>query len=113
MLRDLADAQVIKEISVKEHHGNSMFSVGDAMFTPIRRNISIVFAAHQTDDEYRRPKFVGLGMDELGYIIKPEFFAPAPLHAAKYPTGMSPGVEAEHNDEGAGRTDRRQPINFK
>jgi hypothetical protein len=42
------------------------------------------------------PKFVlGLGQDELGYILKPEFFeANTTLYATPYLTGMSPGREA-------------------
>jgi hypothetical protein len=42
------------------------------------------------------PKFVlGLGQDELGYILKPDFFDPGTkLHAAPYLTSMSPGKEA-------------------
>lgn len=42
------------------------------------------------------PKFIlGLGMDELGYIIKPEFFREGTtLHASKYLKSMSPGKEA-------------------
>ncbi len=42
------------------------------------------------------PKFIlGLGMDELGYIIKPEFFQEGTtLHASKYLKSMSPGKDA-------------------
>lgn len=42
------------------------------------------------------PKFIlGLGMDELGYILKPEFFKEGTtLHAAKYLRSMSPGEQA-------------------
>lgn len=42
------------------------------------------------------PKFIlGLGMDELGYILKPEFFEEGTtLHAAKYLKSMSPGEQA-------------------
>ena len=42
------------------------------------------------------PKFViGLGLDAMGYILKPEYFDPEnDLPHAEYLTRMSPGKEA-------------------
>ena len=73
------------------------FSIGSAVFATHPGETS-PFYSFATKELMRNkgPKFVlGLGQDELGYILKSEFFDPATtLHAAPYLTSMSPGKEA-------------------
>ncbi|MBX3255133.1 MAG: neutral/alkaline non-lysosomal ceramidase N-terminal domain-containing protein [Chitinophagaceae bacterium] len=98
LLRDLATARVIKrDISEGTPTEIAWFSVGDAMFATHPGETSPLYSLHTKQMmNTSGPRFIlGLGMDELGYIIKPDFFAPGTrLHAAAYLTSMSPGMEA-------------------
>ncbi|HRQ50586.1 MAG TPA: neutral/alkaline non-lysosomal ceramidase N-terminal domain-containing protein, partial [Agriterribacter sp.] len=73
------------------------FTIGNAVFATHPGETSPLYAfATKKLMTNKGPKFVlGLGQDELGYILKPAFFDPGTqLHAAPYLTGMSPGEEA-------------------
>ncbi|HTN08152.1 neutral/alkaline non-lysosomal ceramidase N-terminal domain-containing protein [Agriterribacter sp.] len=73
------------------------FTIGNAAFATHPGETSPLYAfATKKLMTNKGPKFViGLGQDELGYILKPDFFEPgAKLHAAPYLTGMSPGEQA-------------------
>ncbi|MBX2921491.1 MAG: neutral/alkaline non-lysosomal ceramidase N-terminal domain-containing protein [Chitinophagaceae bacterium] len=96
--KSLAAASVIKrDIGDGTPTEIAWFSIGEAMFATHPGETSPLYS-HRTKQlmSTEGPKFVlGLGMDEVGYIIKPDFFAPdTRLHAAAYLTGMSPGKEA-------------------
>ncbi|HRO44222.1 neutral/alkaline non-lysosomal ceramidase N-terminal domain-containing protein [Agriterribacter sp.] len=73
------------------------FTIGNAVFAthPGETSPLYAFATKQLMTN-NGPKFIiGLGQDELGYILKPDFFEPGTrLHAAPYLTGMSPGEAA-------------------
>ena len=72
------------------------FSVGDAQFAthPGETAPAFTWATEELMDS--GPKFVlGLGLDQLGYILKPEYFDdPEAIPHAKYLTSMSPGPDA-------------------
>ncbi len=73
------------------------FSIGDASFVTHPGESSPLYSIESKKlMRNKGPKFVlGLGMDELGYLLKEEFFEPGTkLHAAPYLTGMSPGRDA-------------------
>ena len=73
------------------------FSIGNAVFATHPGETSPLYSfATKALMTNNGPKFViGLGLDELGYILKPDFFDPlTKLHAAPYLTGMSPGESA-------------------
>lgn len=97
-LKDLAAASVIKrDIGDGTPTEIAWFSIGDAMFATHPGETSPLYSLNTKKlMKTNGPKFIlGLGMDELGYIIKPEFFIPGtPLHAAAYLTSMSPGKDA-------------------
>lgn len=97
-LKDLAAASVIKrDIGEGTPTEIAWFSVGNAMFATHPGETSPLYSLETKRMMHTNgPKFVlGLGMDELGYIIKPEFFSSdTKLHAAKYLTSMSPGKDA-------------------
>ncbi|MCW5926907.1 MAG: neutral/alkaline non-lysosomal ceramidase N-terminal domain-containing protein [Chitinophagaceae bacterium] len=86
--RDIADG-VLTEIV--------WFSIGDATFVTHPGESSPLYSIESKKlMRNKGPKFVlGLGMDELGYLLKEEFFEPGTkLHAAPYLTSMSPGRDA-------------------
>jgi hypothetical protein len=73
------------------------FSIGNAVFATHPGETSPLFSFNTKKlMKNTGPKFIiGLGMDELGYIIKPAFFTPGcTLHATPYLISMSPGKEA-------------------
>ena len=73
------------------------FSLGDAQFvTHPGETVPAYSLQSKALMKLRGPKFViGLGMDALGYILKPTFFNPADsLPHAEYLTGMSVDKEA-------------------
>ncbi len=73
------------------------FSIGNAIFATHPGETSPLFSFNTKQlMKNDGPKFIiGLGMDELGYIIKPAFFIPgSTLHATPYLISMSPGKEA-------------------
>lgn len=95
---DLAAAGVIKR-DIAEGVLTEMvwFSIGDATFVTHPGESSPLYSLESKKlMRNKGPRFVlGLGMDELGYLLKPEFFEPGTsLHAAPYLTGMSPGRNA-------------------
>jgi Neutral/alkaline non-lysosomal ceramidase, N-terminal len=72
------------------------FAVGDAQFATHPGETAPAFTWATEDLMDSGPKFVlGLGLDELGYIIKPEYFDdPSAIPHAEYLTSMSPGRDA-------------------
>lgn len=73
------------------------FNIGNAVFATHPGETSPLFSFNTKQlMKNDGPKFIiGLGMDELGYIIKPDFFVPGcTLHATPYLISMSPGKEA-------------------
>ncbi len=96
--RDLAAAGVInRDISDGILTEIAWLSIGEATFVTHPGESSPLYSLESKKlMKNKGPKFViGLGMDELGYIIKPAFFeAGTTLHAAAYLTSMSPGKEA-------------------
>ncbi|MGN6437360.1 MAG: neutral/alkaline non-lysosomal ceramidase N-terminal domain-containing protein [Agriterribacter sp.] len=97
-LKELAKASVIKRDIVEGTPTEiAWFSIGEAMFATHPGESSPLYSLNtKSMMKTTGPKFVlGLGLDELGYIIKPEFFTPGTkLHAASYLTSMSPGKNA-------------------
>lgn len=96
--RQMTAAGIIKrDISDGTPTEIAWFSIGNAVFATHPGETSPLYAfATKRLMTTNGPKFViGLGQDELGYILKPDFFEPGTkLHAAPYLTGMSPGEEA-------------------
>lgn len=73
------------------------FSIGEAMFaTHPGETVPAMSLATKKLMNTKGPKFVmGLGMDALGYILKPEFFdKEKKIPHAEYLCGMSVGIEA-------------------
>lgn len=73
------------------------FNIGNATFATHPGETSPLYGLATKRMMLREgPKCVlGLGQDELGYIIKPGFFEPGTtLYATPYLTSMSPGREA-------------------
>jgi hypothetical protein len=97
-LKQMAAAGIIRrDISEGTPTELAWFSIGNAVFATHPGETSPLYSfATKKLMTNKGPKFVlGLGQDELGYILKPEFFDPATkLHAAPYLTSMSPGKEA-------------------
>lgn len=97
-LKQLAAARVIKrDIGEGTPTEIAWFSIGEAMFATHPGETSPLYSLNtKALMKTSGPKFVlGLGLDELGYIIKPEFFTSGTkLHAASYLTSMSPGKNA-------------------
>ena len=97
-LKQMAAAGIIRrDISEGTPTEVAWFSIGSAVFATHPGETSPLYSfATKKLMTNKGPKFVlGLGQDELGYILKPEFFDPATkLHAAPYLTSMSPGKEA-------------------
>ena len=98
MFLQLAGAGVIKrDMGEGTPTEVAWFSIGNATFATHPGETSPLYAfATKKLMTGGGPKFVlGLGQDELGYILKPEFFeANTTLYATPYLTGMSPGREA-------------------
>lgn len=96
--KQLAAAGVVnRDISDGTPTEIAWFSIGNAVFATHPGETSPLYSfATKKLMKNNGPKFViGLGLDELGYILKPEFFDPlTKLHAAPYLTGMSPGESA-------------------
>lgn len=94
----LAESGVInRDVSDGTPTEIAWFSIGNAVFATHPGETSPVFAyATKRLMKTTGPKFIiGLGQDELGYILKPDFFKPGTrLHAAGYLTSMSPGEKA-------------------
>jgi hypothetical protein len=93
----LAAAGVIKRnISSTTTTEMAWFKIGEAQFIthPGETPPAYSFASKKLMGE--GPKFViGLGLDAMGYILKPEYFDPdTNLPHAEYLTRMSPGKEA-------------------
>ena len=93
----LAAAGVIKrKISTTTTTEMAWFSIGEAQFIthPGETPPAYSFASKKLMSD--GPKFViGLGLDAMGYILKPEYFDPnTDLPHAEYLTRMSPGIEA-------------------
>ena len=97
-LKQLATAGIIsRDISEGTPTEIAWFSIGNAVFATHPGETSPLYSfATKKLMTNKGPKFIlGLGQDELGYILKPEFFDPVTkLHAATYLTGMSPAKEA-------------------
>ncbi|MCP4642648.1 MAG: alkaline ceramidase [bacterium] len=72
------------------------FSVGDAQFATHPGETAPAFTWQTEELMDTGPKFVlGLGLDELGYILKPEYFDQTDeIKFAEYLTAMSPGRES-------------------
>jgi len=93
----LSAAGVIKrDISNTTTTEMAWFSIGEAQFIthPGETPPAYSFASKNLMGD--GPKFViGLGLDAMGYILKPEYFEPnTDLPHAEYLTRMSPGSEA-------------------
>ena len=93
----LSAAGVIKrDISNTTTTEMAWFSIGEAQFIthPGETPPAYSFASKKLMSD--GPKFViGLGLDAMGYILKPEYFDPdTDLPHAEYLTRMSPGIEA-------------------
>lgn len=97
-LKQLAAANVIKrDIAEGTLTEVAWFSVGEASFATHPGETSPLYSLETKNlMQTKGPKFVlGLGMDELGYILNPDFFKEdTKLHAAGYLTSMSPGPDA-------------------
>ncbi len=97
-LKQMAAAGIIRrDIGEGTPTEIAWFSIGSAVFATQPGETSPLYSFETKKLMTNKgPKFVlGLGQDELGYILKPEFFDPGTkLHAAPYLTGMSPGKEA-------------------
>ncbi|HRP57723.1 neutral/alkaline non-lysosomal ceramidase N-terminal domain-containing protein [Agriterribacter sp.] len=97
-LEQMAAAGIIRrDISDGTPTEIAWFSIGNAIFATHPGETSPMYSfATKKLMTNKGPKFVlGLGQDELGYILKPEFFDPdTKLHAAPYLTSMSPGKKA-------------------
>ncbi|HRP30802.1 MAG TPA: neutral/alkaline non-lysosomal ceramidase N-terminal domain-containing protein [Agriterribacter sp.] len=96
--KQLAAAGVVnRDISDGTPTEIAWFNIGNAMFAthPGETSPAYSFATKQLMTN-KGPRFIiGLGQDELGYILKPEFFEPGTqLYAAPYLTSMSPGEKA-------------------
>ncbi|MBI4559008.1 MAG: neutral/alkaline non-lysosomal ceramidase N-terminal domain-containing protein [Candidatus Hydrogenedentes bacterium] len=71
------------------------FSIGPAQFATHPGESAPVFSNQTKALMDTGPKFVlGLGFDELGYIIKPAFFQNSTIPHSEYLTSMSPGPDA-------------------
>lgn len=93
----LSEAGIIKrDISTTTTTEIAWFKIGEAQFIthPGETPPAYSHASKKLMDE--GPKFViGLGLDAMGYILKPEYFEPeTDLPHAEYLTRMSPGKEA-------------------
>jgi len=93
----LSQAGVIKrDFSDKVKSEIAFFSIGDAQFAT-HPGETVPALSHQTKAmmKTKGPKFViGLGMDALGYILKPSFFdASKNIPHSEYLTSMSVGPE--------------------
>ena len=95
--RMLSKGGVIKrDFSENVESEIAYFSIGNAQFAT-HPGETVPALSHQTKALMKRdgPKFVmGLGMDALGYILKPSFFDPAKkIPHSEYLTGMSVGPQ--------------------
>jgi hypothetical protein len=71
------------------------FRIGPAQFITHPGETPPLYSINSKALMNTSPKFVlGLGMDAMGYILKPEFFGEDPPPHAEYLTRMSPGPEA-------------------
>jgi neutral/alkaline ceramidase-like enzyme len=71
------------------------FSIGSAHFATHPGETSPIHGWATKELMQTGPKFVlGLGLDELGYILKEEYFDDAGMPHAEYLTSMSPGRQA-------------------
>lgn len=97
-LKQLAAANVIKrDIAEGILTEVAWFSIGEAGFATHPGESSPLYSLETKKlMATKGPKFIlGLGMDELGYILNPDFFKEdTKLHAARYLTSMSPGPDA-------------------
>jgi len=72
------------------------FRIGEAQFITHPGETPPAYSFISKEMMGEGPKFViGLGLDAMGYILKPEYFEPeTKLPHAEYLTRMSPGKEA-------------------
>ncbi len=98
VFKNLAAAHIIRrDIAEGVLTELAWFSIGEASFVTHPGESSPLYSLESKKlMRNKGPRFVlGLGMDELGYLLKPDFFEPdTSLHAAPYLTGMSPGRNA-------------------
>lgn len=93
----LAAAGVIKrDISSTTTTEMAWFRIGEAQFITHPGETPPAYSFISKEIMGKGPKFViGLGLDAMGYILKPEYFEPeTELPHAAYLTRMSPGKEA-------------------
>lgn len=93
----LSAAGVIKrDISSTTTTEMAWFKIGEAQFITHPGETPPAFSLASKGFMGEGPKFViGLGLDAMGYILKPEYFDPeSNLPHAEYLTRMSPGKEA-------------------
>ncbi|MCA0932384.1 neutral/alkaline non-lysosomal ceramidase N-terminal domain-containing protein [Lutimonas saemankumensis] len=93
----LSAAGVIKrDISSTTKTEMAWFKIGEAQFITHPGETPPAFSFASKNFMDKGPKFViGLGLDAMGYILKPEYFDPeSSLPHAEYLTRMSPGREA-------------------
>ena len=93
----LAAAGVIKrEIASTTTTEMAWFRIGEAQFITHPGETPPAYSFISKEMMGEGPKFViGLGLDAMGYILKPEYFEPeTKLPHAEYLTRMSPGKEA-------------------
>ena len=93
----LAAAGVIKrDITSTTTTEMAWFSIGEAQFITHPGETPPAYSFFSKEKMGDGPKFViGLGLDAMGYILKPEYFEPdSELPHAAYLTRMSPGKEA-------------------
>ena len=94
--QQLADLGVIdREIGATTQSEMVWFRIGPAQFITHPGETSPQYSLESKSMMSTSPRFViGLGMDAMGYILKPEFFGDNPPEHAAYLTRMSPGPEA-------------------
>jgi hypothetical protein len=94
--KQLAELGVIdREINATTTSEMVWFRIGPAQFITHPGETPPAYSIQSKAMMKTEPKFVlGLGMDAMGYILKPEFFGENPPPHAAYLTRMSPGPEA-------------------
>ena len=94
--RQLSAAGIVKR-DISEHIETEVawFSIGEAQFATHPGETAPAHGRATKEMMRSGPKFViGLGLDELGYILKPEYFEAGRFPHAEYLTSMSPGPKA-------------------
>ena len=94
--RQLAAAKIIpRPLADTVDTEVAWFAVGPAQFATEPGETAPIYAREAQKLMKTGPKFVlGLGFDELGYILKPEYFGGSKFPHAEYLTAMSPGPQA-------------------